>query len=104
LPSFEEGFARVMVEGAASGLPVIATPNTGVEDFFSPNHPEGWLIPCNDVDALCEALTLARSDRDATFQLGQRAAARARDGFSNESYATQVLANFQRILTNSPAH
>jgi glycosyltransferase involved in cell wall biosynthesis len=98
LPSFEEGFARVLVEGAASGLPPIATPNTGIEDFFTPGNPEGWLIPCNNVDALCEALIEAKSDRQKTFELGQLAAARARSGFSWEDYGVQVRGNFGRVL------
>jgi glycosyltransferase involved in cell wall biosynthesis len=99
LPSFEEGFARVLVEGAASGLPPIATPNTGIEDFFTPGNPEGWLIPCNDVDALCEALIEAKSDRQKTFELGQQAAARARSGFSWEDYGVQVRGNFGRVTS-----
>ena len=98
LPSFEEGLARVLIEAGASGLPPIATPNTGVEDFFTPGDPEGWLIPCNDVDALCAALTEARANRDATFELGQRAAARARSGFSWEDYGRRVRENF-RVVT-----
>src|SRR5205823_2092457 len=95
LPSFEEGLARVMIEAAASGLPLIVTPNTGAENFFTPGNPEGWLIPVNDVDALCEALIQARADREKTFQLGQRAAARARTGFSWEDYGKRVLANYK---------
>jgi glycosyltransferase involved in cell wall biosynthesis len=97
LPSFEEGFARVLVEGAACGLPPIATPNTGVEDFFTPGDPEGWLIPCNSVDALCAALQEARNDRTHTFRIGQRAAAKSRNGYSWESYTDQVRANFRKI-------
>lgn len=98
LPSFEEGFARVMLEGAASGLPLIVTPNTGAEDFFDPAAPEGWIVPANDVDALCAALSQARADRDATYRLGQRAAARARD-FTWEAYGDQVVENYRRILS-----
>ncbi|MEI6491869.1 MAG: glycosyltransferase family 4 protein [Verrucomicrobiota bacterium] len=98
LPSFEEGLARVLIEAAACGVPPIATPNTGVEDFFSPASPEGWMIPCNDVDALCEALQRAKSDRQATFDVGQRAAARARQGFSWEDYGARVRENFRKIM------
>lgn len=97
LPSFEEGFARVMLEAAASGLPFIVTPNTGAEDFLSPGAPEGWLIPVNDVDALCDSLILAKQDRDRTFALGQRAAQRAR-AFTWDAYGERVLANYQRVL------
>jgi glycosyltransferase involved in cell wall biosynthesis len=97
LPSFEEGFARVMLEAAASGLPLIVTPNTGAEDFLSPGAPEGWLIPVNDVDALCDALVSAKQDRNRTFALGQRAAKRAR-AFTWDAYGERVLANYQRVL------
>jgi glycosyltransferase involved in cell wall biosynthesis len=98
LPSFEEGLARVMVEGAACSLPLIVTPNTGVENFFSPGTPEGWLIPVNDVDALCDALIEAKSNRGKTFLLGQRAMARARENFSWDDYGKRVLANYEKIL------
>jgi glycosyltransferase involved in cell wall biosynthesis len=97
LPSFEEGFVRVMLEAAASGLPVIVTPNTGAEDFLSADDPEGWLIPINDVDALCTAFTEAKADRQRTFQLGQRAASRAKT-FTWDAYGTRVVANYRQIL------
>jgi len=97
LPSFEEGFARVMLEAAASGLPLIVTPNTGAEDFLSPDAPEGWLIPVNDVDALCEALVSAKQDRSRTFALGQRAAKKAR-AFTWDAYGEKVLANYKQAL------
>jgi glycosyltransferase involved in cell wall biosynthesis len=97
LPSFEEGFVRVMLEAAASGLPVIVTPNTGAEDFLSASEPEGWLIPVNDVDALCAAFVDAKADRERTFQLGQRAATRAKL-FTWDAYGTTVVANYRQIL------
>lgn len=97
LPSFEEGFARVMLEASASGLPLIVTPNTGAEEFFTEENSEGWLIPAGSVDALSEALLEARNDRDATFRRGQRAVARAQD-FTWEAYGRKVIANYQSIL------
>lgn len=97
LPSFEDGFARVMLEAAACGLPLIVTPNTGAEDFFSPGEPEGWLIPVNDVDALCGSLRSAKGDRDRTFALGQSAAQKAR-AFTWDVYGEQVLANYRAVL------
>jgi glycosyltransferase involved in cell wall biosynthesis len=98
LPSFEEGFARVMLEGAASGLAIIATPNSGVDEFFERDNPEGWLIEAGDVDALCAVLAEGKSDRNATFQLGERAAKKARD-FTWEAYGNRVVENYERILS-----
>lgn len=97
LPSFEEGFARVMLEAASSGLPLIATPNTGVENFFTESGKEGWLIPCGDVEMLCEALSAAASDRQETFRRGAAARQRAQ-GFSWDAYGRQVEANYRAIL------
>jgi glycosyltransferase involved in cell wall biosynthesis len=101
LPSFEEGLARVMLEAAACGLALIATPNTGVENFFTPGAPEGWLIPVNDIDALCAALQEAKAAREKTFALGQRAARRVSVGFSWDDYGERVLANYRRVLEGS---
>jgi hypothetical protein len=100
LPSFEEGFARVMLEAAACGLALIVTPNTGIEDFFDPSEPEGWLVPAGRVDALCDALEAAREDRQHTYALGCRAARRAAD-FTWEAYGDRVASNYARIL-NKP--
>lgn len=98
LPSFEEGLARVLIEAAACGLALVATPNTGIEDFFTPGDPEGWLIPCNDVDTLCAVLEQAKANRQRTFELGQRAAARSRHGFSWDDYGARVRQNFRKVL------
>lgn len=98
LPSFEEGFARVLVESAASGLALIATPETGVEDFFTEGDPEGWLIPSNAIDALCEALIDAKSNRARTRELGLRAAAKAQNGFSIEDYGKRARENVGKVL------
>lgn len=100
LPSFEEGFARVMVEAAASGLALIATPEAGVEDFFTESDPEGWLIPSNSVDALCDALIEAKSNRARTRALGLRAAAKAQNGFSVEDYGKRARENVRKVMAN----
>jgi glycosyltransferase involved in cell wall biosynthesis len=99
LPSFEEGFARVLVESAASGLALIATPETGVEDFFTEQDPEGWLIPSNSVDALCDALIEAKANRARTRELGLRAATKAQNGFSVEDYGKRARGNVGRVLS-----
>ena len=98
LPSFEEGFARVLIEGAASGLALVATPNSGVEEFFTAGNPEGWLIGPGDQDGLCEALIQAKQNPDKTFGKGVQAAARARSGFSWEDYGARVRKNFEKVL------
>ena len=98
LPTFEDGFAMVVVEAAACGVPSILTPNSCAQDFFTQGNPEGWLIPVNSVDALCESLIEAKADRQKTYERGLKALARAKSGFSWDDYGTRVRANLHQIL------
>lgn len=98
LPSFEEGLAKVLLEGGASGLPPVATPNSGVEDILSDENREGWVIPPNNVTALCDALAEAKNDRQKTFERGQELGRRVRNNFSWERYGDFVFDNYSKIL------
>jgi starch synthase len=55
LPSHSEGFALVILEALASGLPVICTPSSGAENIIR-NHEQGMLVPAGSVEALKEAI------------------------------------------------
>lgn len=53
-PSVEDGFAFVVAEALACGLPVITTPNTGASDLIQPGI-NGEIVPIRDAQALAEA-------------------------------------------------
>jgi glycosyltransferase involved in cell wall biosynthesis len=60
LPTWREGFPNVVLEAAATGLPVVATLATGARDAVLPGVT-GLLVPPGDPCALAEAvLTLMR--------------------------------------------
>lgn len=54
-PSYFEGFALVLLEALASGLPIITTEATAGPDLIS-NGKEGFLIQSGDLEALCGAM------------------------------------------------
>jgi len=54
LPSLEEGLARTALEALASGLPLIVTPNTGVNDFVVEGQ-SGSVVPIRDPAAIARA-------------------------------------------------
>jgi glycosyltransferase involved in cell wall biosynthesis len=53
-PSIEDGFAFVVAEAMACGLPVITTPNTGSSDLVQPGV-NGEVVPIRDARALADA-------------------------------------------------
>jgi glycosyltransferase involved in cell wall biosynthesis len=55
LPSIEDGFAFVVAEALACGLPVITTPNTGASDLVR-NGENGEVVPIRDPQAMAAAV------------------------------------------------
>jgi glycosyltransferase involved in cell wall biosynthesis len=53
-PSVEDGFAFVVAESLACGLPVVTTPNTGASDLIRPGE-NGEIVPVGDAQALAQA-------------------------------------------------
>jgi glycosyltransferase involved in cell wall biosynthesis len=73
MPSLIEGYGLVYLEALASGLPVIATRNTGAADIVQDGR-EGFIVPIRDVEALAEKLEWAYRNRSALAEM--RTAAR----------------------------
>ena len=55
LPSIEDGYAFVVAEARACGLPVITTPNTGASDLIR-NGENGEVVPIRDPAAIATAV------------------------------------------------
>jgi alpha-maltose-1-phosphate synthase len=94
-PSLHEGSAFATYEALASGLPVIATPNTGsvVRDGV-----DGYLVPVRDVDALMAKIELLC--RDAALRAAMAAAARERaTAFTWRAYRDRLAALFDGFIS-----
>ena len=68
LPSRHEGMPNALLEAAAGGLPLVATPASGGVVELLRGRPGAWLAACMSVDALAEALIAALQ----SLQPGQR--------------------------------
>jgi glycosyltransferase involved in cell wall biosynthesis len=100
VPSRYDGWGLVVLEGLASGLPVIATDRTGAGLEFIETGRNGWLISAADEEALFKAMREA-----ALFSQNDLAELRRE---ARESVSTHTLKNgaarFVQCAVNSLNH
>jgi glycosyltransferase involved in cell wall biosynthesis len=96
LPSLQEGLATVLAQALASGLPVIATPNSGAEDLIE-DGLEGFIVPPRSSDALQEMIEMLLLDPMRRQEMGQRARARAELLGGWSGYAAVAEAAYESI-------
>ena len=77
-PSLFEGFALVILEAMAAGLPVITTPNTAGQDLID-SGKDGLIVPAGDVNSLRDAMASLLNDPDRAKSMGRAAHERAKE-------------------------
>ena len=97
LPSLEEGFARVISEAMAVGLPIIASYESGASTVVRDGE-EGYIIRPQDIDALAEVMIRVATDRELNERMGE--ASYQKGSVSNTwlDYGDRLLAEYQRRL------
>jgi glycosyltransferase involved in cell wall biosynthesis len=90
LPSLVEGFARVVLEAMACGLPAIVTPNTGAGDVIE-EGTNGFLVPIRDPEAIAARLRYLYEQPGETEAMGQ-AARQAAEANSWRDYGSRLVA------------
>ena len=98
LPSLVEGFAHVIVEAMACGLPVITTDHTCGPDVLTEGE-EGFIVPIRDAQAIAEKLRWGLDNRAELAAMGDKAAARAGE-FTWEKFRAGVRAAYARMLAD----
>jgi glycosyltransferase involved in cell wall biosynthesis len=83
-PSLFEGFALVILEAMAAGLPVITTPNTAGPDLIE-DGKEGLIVPAGDANALREAMQSLLHNPERARSMGRAAHEKANE-FTWERY------------------
>ncbi|MCB0162679.1 MAG: glycosyltransferase family 4 protein [Anaerolineae bacterium] len=97
LPSIQDGFAMVVAEAMASGLPVIISENVGAKQIVR-DGVDGFIVPIRDVEALKEKILFLYENEPARQQMGQ-AARRQVLQFTWDRYGREVLAYYRSVLT-----
>lgn len=96
LASVEEGLALVLLQAAASGLPIVCTTNTGGSDVVGSDG--GIVVPPADPNALAEAFTLLHQDGELRSCMGRAARSRSEAEFGWQHYGARAVANYRGIV------
>lgn len=97
LNSIHDGFGMVIIQAMASGLPVIATENTGGPDIIEEGKT-GFIIPIRDVEKLKERLTFLYENEKIRKEMGERAVRKAASGFSWDDYGDNIFRAYEKLL------
>lgn len=97
LPSYREGFANVVVEAGAMGVPTVGTRIVGLVDSVADGET-GILVPAKDPIALQAALTRLLEDGALRRRMGQAARARAEALFDSRAVNRALLEEYRALL------
>jgi len=97
-PSVNEGFAQVLLEAMACGLPVVATELSGSKDCVAEGK-EGFVVPARDVERLADAILWCFQHRDETRAMGRAARARIESQFTLDHYNQRMIALYNELAS-----
>jgi glycosyltransferase involved in cell wall biosynthesis len=96
LPSYREGFSKVLIEAAASGRPIVTTDVPGCRDIVR----EGWnglLVPPRDAEALARALAALIVDPSARKRMGANGRQWVLDEFTEERVVRETFDVYREL-------
>jgi glycosyltransferase involved in cell wall biosynthesis len=99
LPTFREGFARVLMEAASVGLPIVSTNVPGVREFARHNK-EALIVEPKDSKALAEAMITMATNKPLADKLAKNALHRV-ELFNLENISKQYISIFNAAINHN---
>jgi glycosyltransferase involved in cell wall biosynthesis len=100
LPTWREGFPNVVLEAAATGLPVITTIATGSRDSVVP-EVTGLLIPPGYPEAISEAVLKLLRDPERRRRMGEAARLWVTEHYADEHVLGLITAFYKCLFAAS---
>lgn len=102
LPSYREGFPKVLAEAAACGRAIVTTDAPGCRDVVIDGE-NGLLVPPRDAGRLATAIEILVADSALRRRFGQSGRRRAEKEFSSESANAGMLRIYTEMLAGIQA-
>lgn len=99
LSCYGEGLAKTLLEAAASGLPVITTPQPGCREAVEEGK-SGYLLPSQDVQRICDRLMNLHSDPALRRVLGEVGRSRIEALYADRLITAQTLALYDKVVAS----
>lgn len=99
LPSLAEGFALVVTEAMATGLPCVVSDRTGAHEVIR-HGVDGFVVPAGDAEALRQQLAHLASNKDLLSLVGDRARETAK-GLTWDTFRRTVALHIDRYRRGS---
>jgi glycosyltransferase involved in cell wall biosynthesis len=97
----QEPLGRVLLEGAACGLAIVATDVGGTREIFPSAGDQAILVRPDDRTELADAVAAILSDGERRQSLGHAARGRAEQAFDIRDAAQRLIEQYQRTLAGA---
>jgi len=97
LPSHREGFPKSLLEGAASGRPLLATDVPGCRELVE-DGVNGFLVPPHDPHALAQRMLQLASDKELRRSMGNEARHRSVARYSESTIAEKTVSVYRSLV------
>ncbi len=99
-PSRYEPLGNVILEAWAHGRAVLSTQSAGALELIA-HGEEGWLVPCQQPQALADAIRLLLADPSLREPLASKGRAKVQQHYSQQHIVSAYLELYQRLLAGS---
>lgn len=103
LPSAFEGLPRVIMEGAAMGVPAVVSDVKGNREAVE-HGGNGLRVPYGDVDAIANAILRILTDDVMARRMAEQAKIVAREQFDEQKVFARVLKEYEQLLRDRNLH
>ena len=100
IPSIQDGFAMVILQAMACGLPIICSENTGGTDLITEDGKEGFVIPIRNTEIIKEKITFLYKNQEICAQMGANAKERVSSGFTWDDYGARYGEFLQKVISD----